>query len=99
MERNLATVIDEIISAVPKGYKPDAIRRILNIKNSVGFTAPELMHIRWGELQASLYNLLPEVTSSDPEWKFKVWSIFTTMTVEEVKAKLISLEEERSKLK
>lgn len=52
-------------------------------QSSVCFSAPELLSMWWDEVHDTLCNHIPEIPNE--EWQFKVLSIFSTKSVEELK--------------
>ena len=81
--RNLVNVINEMVENIPES-EIDLIKELERIKSDqIQWTAPESM-VRWEEvsyaLQDYLYN--PKPTK---EWQFKILSIWSTKSIEEVK--------------
>ncbi len=81
--RNLVNVINEMVENIPES-EIDLIKELERIKSDyIQWTAPESM-VRWEEvsytLQDYLYN--PKPTK---EWQFKVLSIWSTKSIEEIK--------------
>lgn len=85
MSRNIITVINSIIKEIPSNY---SVHQLELVKNDASYRAPEDQLICWNNLQRTLIDLIPELHSDDEEWKFKVWSIFSTTPVEDIKLKI-----------
>lgn len=82
--RNLITLIDEMLKEIPKKEKY-LIESMKDIQDSQYCRAPEDM-LGWKLVSEELQNLNLKITS--PLWKFKICSIFSTMTIEEIKKEL-----------
>jgi hypothetical protein len=75
MERNIAEVIEAIKTLIPKAEDPyfEYPDRLDRIVTSSFYTAPEAMHIRWGELGALLTEL--SVGLITPPWLLQIGRI------------------------
>jgi len=80
--RDLTNVINDIIEVIPKS-KECIVSTLEDIKDSVGFSAPELMYMWWEETHDALIDCISENPTED--WEYQAWSIFTTKSVEELK--------------
>lgn len=83
MSRNLKDVITNILNEIPDS-EVDLISQLKDNRDSVTFSAPEMLPLWWGEVQSSLLSYLPEVPNE--EWQFKILSIFSTKSVNELKS-------------
>lgn len=84
--RNLKDVIDNIINV---SENIELNLRLKSIRSSVDFTAPEVMHIRWNQVhETMLEHTLTKDNKPEFEWQYKVLSIFSTRSVEEIKSEL-----------
>ena len=89
--RNLINVINEMLSVIPSKEK-DLIRTLEDIQDSQRFRAPEDM-IGWWQISDELGYILNEIEDipkflrriKTPEWKLKLFSIFSTQDLEEIK--------------
>ena len=89
--RNLINVINEMLSVIPSKEK-DLIRTLEDIQDSQRFRAPEDM-TGWWEISDKLGYILNEIEDipkflrriKTPEWKLKLFSIFSTQDLEEIK--------------
>jgi len=82
MDRNLETVIKNIINEIPNSEE-SFISQLKDNQSSVHFAAPELMNMWWNEVHSTLCSYIPE--KPNQEWQFKVLSIFSTRSVGELK--------------
>lgn len=73
--RPLDLVIDAIIKLIPESYPTKrAIKDDLEkVKNSIPFTAPEVMYERWGQVAEILSY---SVGTPDTEWKKMIGMLF-----------------------
>ncbi|EOS8268462.1 hypothetical protein ABTI76_001036 [Bacillus cereus] len=78
--RNLIDVINQILEV---STNKELNERLEQIKFDAGFTAPELMHMRWDLTQATLETHILNPLESDET--LKIISIFTTKPEEEVR--------------
>lgn len=83
--RELINVLNEIINTIPK-TETVILHRLDNLKGSVLCTAPELMHEWWYRTHDVLTENVPEKPTED--WQWKILSIFSTRTVDELKKDL-----------
>ena len=98
MERNIAQVMDEILAEVPASHtRMESLKGSFRaIKVSASYTAPELMMERWITLQRTLNDHFPaHITSQD--WVIKIWSIFSTMPVEDIRKEMKRISEQENK--
>lgn len=82
MSRNLEDVIEEMIKEIPSSEQR-FINQLKDNQTSVNFSAPELLGMWWDEVHGTLCSHIPEIPNE--EWQFKVLSIFSTKSVEELK--------------
>jgi len=82
MNRNLVNIIQQMIDEIPI-TEQDFINSLKDNQNSVSYAAPELMSMWWNEVVDTLWDFIPETPTE--EWQFKVLSIFSTKTVDELK--------------
>ena len=83
MDRNLHNVIENMIREIPEIEGGGLILSLKSKQESVRFSAPELMYVWWEEVHSCLMYYFGEKPSE--EWEYKVLSIFSTRTVEELK--------------
>jgi hypothetical protein len=89
--RNLIDVIDEMLSVIPEKEK-DLIAFFKDVKESQRVRAPEDM-TGWWEISDELGIMLNEFDDIPkllrriliPEWKLKLFSIFSTQSLDEIK--------------
>lgn len=89
--RNLIDVIDEMLSVIPK-REESLIYFFEDIKESQKFRAPEDM-TGWWQISDELGHILNEIEDIPkflrrikiPEWKLKLFSIFSTDLLDEIK--------------
>ena len=89
--RNLIDVIDEMLSVIPKN-EISLIVFLEDIKESQRVRAPEDM-IGWLQISDELGYILNEIEDIPkflrrikiPEWKLKLFSIFSTQSLDEIK--------------
>lgn len=89
--RNLIDVIDEMLSVIPK-QEESLIYFFEDIKESQKVRAPEDM-TGWWEISDELGHILNEIEDIPkflrrikiPEWKLKLFSIFSTQSLDEIK--------------
>jgi hypothetical protein len=89
--RNLIDVIDEMLSVIPEKEK-DLIAFFKDVKESQRVRAPEDM-TGWWEISDELGIMLNEFDDISkllrriliPEWKLKLFSIFSTQSLDEIK--------------
>jgi len=82
MDRNLVNIIQKMICEIPK-TEIKFINRLKTSQQNVLFTAPELRYLRWEEVHETLWGFIPNMPTE--EWQFKVLSIFSTKTLDELK--------------
>lgn len=80
-DRNIIEVINEIKNHISE--KQELVTRLDKIIDSVYYTAPEAMYLRWNQLAELLSYHYPAPLQNQNE--LKIVSIFTTMSEEEVK--------------
>ena len=91
MMRKLIDVIDEMLSVIPEKER-DLIAFFKDIKESQKVRAPEDM-TGWWEISDELGIMLNEFDAIPkllrriliPEWKLKLFSIFSTQSLDEIK--------------
>lgn len=83
--RNLIVLIDRMLSEIPKKEK-GLIDSLRNIQDSQRYRAPEDM-LGWELVSEELQNL--NLNTRSAGWKFKICSIFSTMSVNEIKEGII----------
>lgn len=89
--RNLIEVIDEMLSVIPK-REESLIYFFEDIKDSQKVRAPEDM-TGWWQISDKLGYILNEIEDipkflrriKTPEWKLKLFSIFSTQSLDEIK--------------
>lgn len=79
--RNLITLIDEMLVEIPN-KEEYLIASLKDIQDSQRYRAPEDM-LGWQLVSEELQNL--DLKPRSAAWKFKVCSIFSTMSVEEIR--------------
>ena len=79
--RDLITLIDEMLREIPK-KEEYLIAALEDIQDSQMYRAPEDM-LGWELVSEQLQNL--NMTPRSPMWKYKICSIFSTMSIEEIK--------------
>ena len=84
--RNISDVLNSVINAIPENFEnKEYIKREFDtICYNATYTAPELMYLQW---QFAYEILMEHCISSYPneDWQWKVMSIFSTRTVDELK--------------
>ena len=91
MMRKLIDVIDEMLSVIPEKER-DLIAFFEDVKESQRVRAPEDM-TGWWEISDELGYILNEIEDipkfirriKTPEWKLKLFSIFSTQPLDEIK--------------
>ena len=83
--RNLKDVINEMLNIIPKDeiYLISALK---NIRNDQIYRAPEDT-VGWELVSEELQSINLDFNSE--YWKFKIFSIFSTMSIEDIKKELI----------
>ena len=82
--RNLIVLIEQMLSEIPQ-KEERLIDSLRDIQDSQRYRAPEDM-LGWELVSEELQNL--NLNTRSAEWKFKICSIFSTMSVEEIKAEV-----------
>lgn len=82
--RKLENVIEEMIRV---SENKDFNNELLNIKNSIDLTAPELMSMRWNQV----HEIMLDYTTTNNEkpqydWQYEVISVFSTKSIDELKS-------------
>ena len=81
--RELSTVIDKLIEALPNdGLHFIVEQQLLSIHESIPFTAPEAMSMRWGQVQEVVQRAVTEPLSE--EWMVRFIAVFTDLPVADV---------------
>lgn len=80
--RNLVTVLNEIIEVIPK-ENDEMINHLKHLRESASYSAPEVMYMWWNLVHESLLDYISDIPKE--EWEWKVFSIFSTKSVEELK--------------
>lgn len=80
--RDLSKVLNDILNVIPKPEE-DLIISLCKIRESVRYSAPELIGMWWDEVHSILMSYITENPIQD--WQYEVWSIFTTKSVDELK--------------
>jgi len=86
MNRNLSNIIQQMIDEIPFDEQ-DFINNLKDNQSSVSCVAPELISMWWNVVYETLWCFIPE--KPNEEWQFKILSIFSTKTVEELKEILL----------
>lgn len=81
-ERNINEVIDQILNLVPEDKKASLER----IKRSVLYSAPELIPLKWLELQYVINEMIPYPPCVN--WHYKVVAIFTNKPLKKLEKNL-----------
>lgn len=82
--RNLVTLIDEMIKEIP-AKEEYLISSLRDIQDSQRYRAPEDM-LGWQCVSEELQGL--NLNKRSPMWKLKICSIFSTMSIEQIKEEL-----------
>ena len=82
MDRKLTDVIDEILEIIPE-QETDFINQLKDIHASVSCAPPELFGTWWSETYETLWSNIPPKPTE--YWQYKVLSIFSTKSVDEIK--------------
>ena len=82
--RNLIVLIDQMLAEIP-AKEEFLIDSLKDIQDSQRYRAPEDM-LGWELVSEELQNL--NLNRRSAEWKFKICSIFSTMSVDEIKEEL-----------
>lgn len=82
--RNLIRLIDEMLRVIPE-KETTLIYSLKDIQDSQKYRAPEDM-LGWQLVSEELQNLNLNLRSA--KWKFEICSIFSTLTIDEIKAEL-----------
>jgi hypothetical protein len=85
MARDIRNVIKEIAEQVPND-QVSFPRMLKTLSDSVRYVAPEAMYGKWDVLQRIIIECIPPDKCPDAEWKFEVLSIFSTVSISEIKA-------------
>jgi hypothetical protein len=80
--RNLYKVIEQMLKEIPTDQE-NFIGSLKDNLNSVSYSAPEAIGFWWGQVYNTLRYYLPNKPIED--WHFKVMSIFSAITVDELK--------------
>jgi hypothetical protein len=81
--RDLSKVLNDILEVIPKPEE-DLIISLCKIRESIRYSAPELISMWWDEAHGTLIDYV-SITKPMKDWEYRVWSIFTTRSVEEIK--------------
>lgn len=84
MARNLINLIDEMIKEIPE-KEERLILSLRDIQDSQRYRAPEDM-LGWQCVSEALQGL--DLNRKSPLWKLKICSIFSTMSVDEIRKEL-----------
>ena len=84
--RDLSNILQQIINEIPI-TEQEFTNNLKDNLSSVSCAAPELINMWWNEVHETLWNFIPE--KPNKEWQFKILSIFSTKTVEELKEILL----------
>lgn len=82
--RNLIVLIDQMLKVIPE-KEERLILSLKDIQDSQRYRAPEDM-LGWQLVSEELQYL--NLNSRSAKWKFEICSIFSTMSVDEIKAEL-----------
>lgn len=77
--RDIAKVIEAVLNIIPADFDDKETIEIIfeNIKDSVAYTAPEIMRLRWKDVSDTLQYYIP-VEPKDIErknWKFNILQV------------------------
>ena len=75
-DRNLATVIEDVIKLVPKEEKR-LINGLESILESVKYSAPEMINTWWNEFGNYLNINLPVISSTNTKWQKDIYELVT----------------------
>jgi hypothetical protein len=73
-ERDIIEIIDKIIKKVPSNFdaRKDLVRDFDKLKDSINYSAPEMIKYRWGQIGSILEIYLDQ---PDTEWKVDIQNI------------------------
>lgn len=81
MRRNCVQVIDQIIDKIPSHYYSTLEKALIDAREFAGWRPPEET-VQWKNLQEVLLKFIYPPTT---DWHYEIWSIFSTVPVEEIK--------------
>lgn len=81
MGRSIVKVIEQLSNQIQP--QSPIIESIERIKRDAGFTAPEIMYVRWEELHSLLLEEFP--VNPPSEQAIVIWAIFTDRTVSDMR--------------
>jgi hypothetical protein len=84
MGRDVCDVARKMQACVPGEYKHLFDTCLFDFS----FRAPESVYLSWDQLQGVLLSLLPEDNWPVYNWQFQIASIFSTMSIEEIKREI-----------
>lgn len=74
--RNLNQVLNAIVNQIPKDveYRENIIKEFDSVCESISYTAPEALHLRWYQCADILFDYIPEPTL---DWQKTITRIFS----------------------
>lgn len=87
--RELSNVIEEMLKVIPS-TEEDLITSLKDNLESVRFSAPEVMGMRWNQVYYNTIcdNIFKDNKIPNKEWQYQVLSIFSTKPIEQIKKEL-----------
>lgn len=85
--RSIYTVIDQLKAVVPPG-EDALIGRLDKVASDAVYRAPEAVYLSWELLGEALHYDMAAIPTED--WHFEVYSIFSTRSIEDIKAEIAS---------
>lgn len=83
--RNIVEIINNIIDHIPTENNELLIMHLISVADDSAYRAPELKCMSWVDLSQELNEYIGEPKE---EWHFVVFSILTTLSVEQLKQEL-----------
>lgn len=83
--RNIVEIINNIIEHIPTENNELLIMHLISVADDSVYRAPELKYMSWVDLSQELNEYIGEPKE---EWHFEVFSILTTVSVEQLKQEL-----------
>lgn len=81
--RSLRDVINQMLEVIPS-TEEDTINEFNRVLDSLNYSAPELEYMWWDEAHGIILDCIEDNNFTD--WKLEIVSIFSTKSIEEVKA-------------
>ena len=74
-DRNIITIIQSMINQIPTNESYDLLNELTKLLIEINWTAPEIIYIRWNEMNFIINKHLKDVSDTSPQYKKNIINI------------------------